>query len=818
MIKSKIKIKIFQQHHFPPKFANRGGRIRNSELNTKETNMSLTTSPPKRQQVIEAIAEKIRLGELEPGARLATVRDMSAHFNVSLSVIQGAMRELADDGMIECRGSSGFYVMEPGPAVLPKNFSTRPASAPAPAPAPGAASDGPVRLCCYHHSDLVWRRAYEGYAEVRKKQIDLLLEYFRKYPRFQVYFDQSEVPRVYLADNPERMDAFKRLVSAGRIELLGGMSIPDLNLCSGESLIRNLRFGRDYYRSAFGVEPDIASMEDAFGMCAQLPQVLRKAGYRYLLPGRRPKLPAEIPANRPFNWSGLDGSKVVVAPFTASVSHDGYVFNVPVAYPSAVRLGHCLADIKRLDGNAMACYATEEGLIEEDLFWIVEAANRAGGRLVEFGRVQDFCGGIDPAAIPTADGEFNPTFTGCYTTRIGLKQSVRRAEGLLAAAESLLAAAGGAADLDALWRELILCQFHDGVCGCHTDAANADIRKKLKRVEIGCKKAAAEAMATLAGGGITVFNPDHVAGPALVAVDTGGGVVPDGIPVQRDGDLAFFVAELPPCGLRGFKARKAAAPAGKSVKKASEHRFQTDFFDVELRGAEPMIRSKSGRNVFADKGFGEVLFRDDHGTMWAEELGTDWRGEEFQDVKIEEVVDGEVFVKVVTSGKALPTPTDCGNLGQHWPGFGELAFRKEYLFPRRLEWFKMRITLDWRGTNIKIAVRFPLNLNTKYAIATYDVPFAAMSRQPYFEVQHEHESSAVSLNPRDYATAKGDWPALNWVDYADAEGGLTVANSGTPGHQLVGGGHHRGSLLRSPTGRADGGNGPAARRPRQRRP
>ena len=31
MIKSKIKIKIFTQHHFPPKFANRDGRIRNSE-------------------------------------------------------------------------------------------------------------------------------------------------------------------------------------------------------------------------------------------------------------------------------------------------------------------------------------------------------------------------------------------------------------------------------------------------------------------------------------------------------------------------------------------------------------------------------------------------------------------------------------------------------------------------------------------------------------------------------------------------------------------------------------------------------------------
>ena len=74
--------------------------------------MSLTTSPTKRQQVINEITENIRRGILEPGTRLATVRDMSAHFDVSLSVIQNALRELTDNGFVECRGASGFYVRE----------------------------------------------------------------------------------------------------------------------------------------------------------------------------------------------------------------------------------------------------------------------------------------------------------------------------------------------------------------------------------------------------------------------------------------------------------------------------------------------------------------------------------------------------------------------------------------------------------------------------------------------------------------------------------------------------------------------------------
>jgi alpha-mannosidase len=56
---------------------------------------------------------------------------------------------------------------------------------------------------------------------------------------------------------------------------------------------------------------------------------------------------------------------------------------------------------------------------------------------------------------------------------------------------------------------------------------------------------------------------------------------------------------------------------------------------------------------------------------------------------------------------------------------------------------------------------------------------------------------------QDYAHARGDYPALHWVDYCDNNVGLAVANSGTPGHQMVGGEIYI-SLLRSGTRVADG--------------
>ncbi|MDZ4198030.1 MAG: GntR family transcriptional regulator, partial [Kiritimatiellia bacterium] len=215
--------------------------------------MEFKGSSTKRRRVVEAIAGSIRSGKLEPGDRLSTVRDLAAHFNSSLSVVQSAMRELIGNGMVECRGREGFYVRQTVAAEHPTV-----AALVVPEKDPG-----PVMFCCHHHSDLIWRRTYQEYRAIRAKQIDRLLSFFQKHPGFHCFFDQSEVVANYLEDRPDRVEEFRRWVGLGGIELIGGMSIPDLNLCGGESLIRNLRFGREFYYREFGLEPSIASMTDA---------------------------------------------------------------------------------------------------------------------------------------------------------------------------------------------------------------------------------------------------------------------------------------------------------------------------------------------------------------------------------------------------------------------------------------------------------------------------------------------------------------------------------------------------------------------------
>ena len=759
--------------------------------------MALKGSPTKKQQVIDAILENIRSGAISPGDRLAKVRDMSRHFKVSLCVIQNALKELVTDGFIECRGASGFFVLPNQNQAQAKNEVAADCAARSPLP-------GKMFLSCLHHSDLIWNRTFGEYAQVREEQIDRVRTYFAKYPDFHFHFDQAEVVRVYLEQHPEALLEFRKYVKEGRLEMLGGMAIPDLNLCQGESLLRNLLMGRDWYERHFGVVPEIGGMMDAFGMSSQLPQILQLAGYRYLVPGRMPNLDSSIDANRPFLWQGLDGSRVVVANSAACVAHQGYVTNVPVIYPPSVRLGQTVADLKQLEGDALVFYFTELGVLEEDLFWIIEVANRQGGRPVTFGRVADFMARIDPSTLPLFCGEMNPVFSGCYTTRITVKQGVRKAEHLLFQAEALAALSHRKVDFEPLWHELILAQFHDAICGCHTDKANQEIQEKIDFVQKESQAIAEQSLDQLSAGPLTVFNPHPHPGLYLVEAELDKGQVPAGVPVQRLGDRIFFEAELPALGAAGFQLQKEKSDSSgskvlKGVTSITTPYFQADFKD----GRAEIVDLQSERNIFGSN-FGEILFRWDNGSMWTESFMNEPCGSECQDEELVEISEGPLFFQVVTAGRVRPGRKPIsGNHGDYWTGFGSLAFRKEFLFPKHQPYFRMNLQVDWQGKNTKVGIRFPVCLEPANAVGTYAVPFGSMIRRPYFEVPCEYASTATALNRKDYQHASGDWPALDWVNYSDNQGGLSIANTGTPGHQLVGK-NILIALLRSGTRCADG--------------
>ena len=738
----------------------------------------ITSTPSKKQQLIDEIIQNIASGSLKNGERLATVRRMSEQFNVSLSVVQAAMKELIDQGFVECRGASGFYINTQQTASKEKYQDT----------------PDQIYFSAVHHSDLVWRYTFEEYDKIREEQLLHLLKLAEKYPQFYFAVEQAYIMDVFLKVHPETKNTFKKLIEEGRFECLGGFCIPDLNMISGESITRNLLSGKEIYRELFGIEPKIACMSDAFGMCSQLPQILIKCGFKYLLPGRRPNLPEEISkVRRPFNWKAMDNTEIIMAYGVASVTHLGCDTNVPMIQSDEEQLIHSTAELKNIPGLLLAHYMTEEGNIKEDIFYIIDSLNRNPGRKIEFGSNLDFFNRVKSESLLSYQGEMNPVFTGCYSTHISIKQKLRKAEYALTAAEIRDVFSGRKQNRKKAWTELFLSQFHDAACGCHTDLANLKINEKIDFVLTD-----------------SLNNDTQPAKDKFSIVSYGTGTsaqlirskyVPEGVEAQKDGDVYYYQLALPSCGVKTFRMKKKNE---KNVKKGKAH-FKTDFFEVDFSTSYPVIKNLNGENVFSNHHFGEILFREDYGTMWTEQYTGLYHGYNDQKEKVTDITEGPVFIKVTTHGEVLYRKPTRGNIGNQWPGFESLKFQKEYIFPKHSDSFRLKVKLDWKGCNTQINIRFPVELKGINSVATYEVPFGCVVRKPYFEVKPEFgESLKMLANRNDYINAHGNWPALNWVNYSDLQKGLTVANTGTPGHQLVNN-EIIITLLRSGTSIKDGG-------------
>ena len=90
---------------------------------------------------------------------------------------------------------------------------------------------------------------------------------------------QAELYNIVKEDAPQLYEQIKVRVAEGRWEVEGAMWVEaDCNLTSGESLVRQVLFGKRFFNKEFGVDSKVLWLPDVFGYAAALPQILRKSG------------------------------------------------------------------------------------------------------------------------------------------------------------------------------------------------------------------------------------------------------------------------------------------------------------------------------------------------------------------------------------------------------------------------------------------------------------------------------------------------------------------------------------------------------------
>ena len=113
---------------------------------------------------------------------------------------------------------------------------------------------------------------------------------------------------------PELFRKVQQYVAQGRWHVAGSsVDEGEVNISSSESLVRQILYGNQFFRTEFGKESVDYMLPDCFGFLSNLPTVFNHCG---LLGFSTQKLTWRSAAGIPFNvgvWNGPDGKGVIAA-------------------------------------------------------------------------------------------------------------------------------------------------------------------------------------------------------------------------------------------------------------------------------------------------------------------------------------------------------------------------------------------------------------------------------------------------------------------------------------------------------------------------
>ncbi|KAL2790871.1 alpha-mannosidase 2C1 isoform 4 [Daubentonia madagascariensis] len=259
----------------------------------------------------------------------------------------------------------------------------------------------------------------------------------------------------------------------GQFVPVGGTWVEmDGNLPSGEAMVRQFLQGQNFFLQEFGKMCSEFWLPDTFGYSAQLPQIMRGCGIRHFLTQKLSWNLVNSFPHHTFFWEGLDGSRVLVHfPPGDSYGMQGSVDEVLKTVANnrdKGRTNHSAFLFGFGDGGG--------GPTQTMLDRLKRLGNTDGLPRVQLSSPKQLFSALesDSGQLCTWVGElFLELHNGTYTTHAQIKKGNRECERILHDVELLssLALARSAhflypaAQLQHLWRLLLLNQFHDVVTG-----------------------------------------------------------------------------------------------------------------------------------------------------------------------------------------------------------------------------------------------------------------------------------------------------------------------------------------------------------------
>jgi alpha-mannosidase len=412
---------------------------------------------------------------------------------------------------------------------------------------------------------------------------------------------------------PELFEKIKNKVKEGKWEIVGGMWVePDCNLIAGESWVRQLLFGKNYFQEKFNVDVHIGWNPDSFGYNWNMPQIYKKSGIDSFITQKLWWNDTTVFPHFVFWWQGADDSRILT-------------YLPPLSYDSDLKMNDVVTGITR--------YQLTTGLKKSLILYGI--GDHGGGpnreilnRVRDYntlkitptfihGRAGDFLAGLlkdTKTTLPVWNDELYLEYhQGTFTTQSAIKKNNRRSESMLSSAEKIASIAslfGNPYPEDKLndaWKIVLTHQFHDILPGSSITPVYRDALEMYQKAQKKISTAQSTALEALVnhidssnmqGIPVIVFNTlswqrtdvatvdnPYPSEQKIRLLDDTAKEIP--CEIEKDEDTGtssiIFVAEnIPSLGYRVFSVDRGEPAASVSDLKHENNSFENGFYRIEI--------------------------------------------------------------------------------------------------------------------------------------------------------------------------------------------------------------------------------------------
>ena len=598
----------------------------------------------------------------------------------------------------------------------------------------------------------------------------------------------------WIADNdPSMLSEIKQRIAEGRWNVVGGWWVePDMNIPSGESMVRQGLYGQRTLEKLVGKRAIVGFNPDSFGHPGTLPQIIKQQGmenYVFMRPGAHEKT---LPTNL-FWWEAPDGTRVLTFRIQKEYNAGGDEKNMRNRINDFVELAknHPVPMI-------MSFYGIGDhggGPTKINIKAITEIQAEKGAPNVIFGNVDNYfkdVRAIQNLNIPVVKDDLQHHAVGCYSAESEIKKNNRLAENALVTAEKITAAGSimwnanyPKEDFTKAWKQVLFLQFHDSMAGTSLAAHSQDAREGHNYALNIAHTATAMAIQKLEwriaaedhdSEYLVVFNPhaweirsniEYDMGNKnhpLVTDDSGNtlpaqNVQPQTITGRR---RVLFNTTIPALGYRQIRFRRGESESESKVSNTGD-RIENEYYRITFSqdGEIGIFDKEAGREVFKGGSTGcKGVIIDDPSDTWSHEVRD--------------------FTKSTTGSYNYTTKGEIGSFGraklialENGPlraamrvetAYGDSDMTIDWMLTAGSRKIEARVTLNWHEKLKMLKFSFPVDVETP--TATYEVPYGDIVR----ETNGEED------------------PGQRWIDVTGKRSGdtygLTVFNDAKYGYSI----------------------------------